>query len=269
MLAESPSHMELLPVLGAIAAAAIGVGVALVATRYKRCPANRLLVVYGQGVSGGMHVQHGGARFVWPLIQGFGWLSLEPIQAGMPEGSMAAREGVRVSMTGDIAFGIGTSPEQMRAASERVLGLDAAAIRRVGADECAAALRELAARMDVETIWRERELFGEELRRMLDQRLAQYGMTALSVRLEGVSDESGLIAALEQEQRERLEARQREDAATAAQRKLEEAAFLARRAAAEAELAERHRREIEEERRELEDLPGVLKDDGGDRLKNM
>jgi flotillin len=40
------------------------------ATRYKRCPSDRLLVVYGK-VSGGKSANcyHGGAAFIWPVIQ--------------------------------------------------------------------------------------------------------------------------------------------------------------------------------------------------------
>ena len=59
--------------------------VMLVTSRYKRCPSNRVLVIYGK-VGGGNTAKciHGGAAFVWPLIQDYAYLSLEPIQIEIP-----------------------------------------------------------------------------------------------------------------------------------------------------------------------------------------
>src|ERR1700674_3156792 len=56
-----------------------------VAQRYKRCPSNRVLVVYGR-IGGGNSARcvHGGAAFVIPLIQDYAYLSLEPIQIEVP-----------------------------------------------------------------------------------------------------------------------------------------------------------------------------------------
>ena len=59
--------------------------VIVVAQRYKRCPSNRVLVIYGK-VRGGTSATcvHGGAAFVWPLFQDYSYLSLEPIQIEIP-----------------------------------------------------------------------------------------------------------------------------------------------------------------------------------------
>jgi flotillin len=37
--------------------------------QYKRCPPNRLLVIFGKTSSGGPVIIHGGAVFVVPLLQ--------------------------------------------------------------------------------------------------------------------------------------------------------------------------------------------------------
>jgi len=49
----------------------------LLFNRYKRCPSNRVLVIFGK-VGGGntSHCVHGGAAFVLPLIQDYAYLSL-------------------------------------------------------------------------------------------------------------------------------------------------------------------------------------------------
>lgn len=255
-----------------IAAVVVFLGIfwaVLLSRQFKRCPSNKLLVVFGQGVQGGMHVQHGGAWLVWPLIQGFAYLSLEPLTVALPAASVFTRESIRATVKGDFVCAIGTSPHLMRAAAERLLGLDLAALRRVGEDESAAALRELAGQLSVEMMHRDRDRLGEELKLMLDDRLARYGMQAISVRIGEISDEGGVIAGLEREEKERLAERERDDLAYRQKREREEAEFAAKRAKAEAELEERHRREIEEEQRKRGAPADVLKEDPGDALKNM
>ncbi|MCA1960816.1 MAG: hypothetical protein LDL33_08465, partial [Desulfomonile sp.] len=37
--------------------------------RYKRCPSNRILVIYGKTGRGAAKCVHGGAAFVWPVVQ--------------------------------------------------------------------------------------------------------------------------------------------------------------------------------------------------------
>ncbi|CAG0948552.1 hypothetical protein PLCT2_00031 [Planctomycetaceae bacterium] len=269
MLAQAQSPELMLAFMGVLASAFVCMAVVLLATRFKRCPSNRLLVVFGQGIPGGMHVQHGGARLVWPLIQDFDYLSLDPITVVLPAASVFTRESIRATIKGDFVCAIGTSPDLMRAAAERLLSLDDAAIRRVGEDESAAAVRELAGQLSVEMIFRDRDRFGEELKQMLQARLARYGLETINVRIGEISDDGGVNAAIENEERERVEARRREEAELAERRKREEAEFLTRRAKAEAELAERHRREIEEEQRKSAAPSDVLKEDLGQSLKNM
>src|SRR5262245_17125964 len=54
----------------------------LLSTRYKRCPSNRVLVIYGKftGSPTGTRCLHGGARLVLPLVQDYHYLNLDPIQ---------------------------------------------------------------------------------------------------------------------------------------------------------------------------------------------
>ncbi len=54
-------------------------------TRYKRCPSDRILVIYGrtgknkEGLSRSARTIHGGAAFIWPVIQSYAFLDLTPI----------------------------------------------------------------------------------------------------------------------------------------------------------------------------------------------
>jgi flotillin len=59
-------------------------------SRYQKCPLDRILVIYGKtGVGRSSMCLHGGAAFVWPVIQGFGYLDLTPISIDIPlEGAL-------------------------------------------------------------------------------------------------------------------------------------------------------------------------------------
>jgi len=50
----------------------------LFVNRFKRCPSNRILVIYGKTGQGAAKCVHGGAAFVWPVLQASAWLDLEP-----------------------------------------------------------------------------------------------------------------------------------------------------------------------------------------------
>jgi len=51
----------------------------LAINRYKTCPSNRILVKYGKVGPGKSALPiHGGATFVWPLIQQYSYLDLTP-----------------------------------------------------------------------------------------------------------------------------------------------------------------------------------------------
>src|SRR5881394_4258029 len=97
----------------------------LVLKQYKRCPSNRVLVIYGGrlGKSGAAKTIHGGSAFVIPLIQDYAYLSLEPIQIEVPLRGALSSENIRVNVPSVFTVAIGTDIEVMNNASIRLLGL--------------------------------------------------------------------------------------------------------------------------------------------------
>src|SRR5580765_2471429 len=94
--------------------------VLLLVKRYKRCPSNRILVIYGK-VGGGNTSRciHGGAAFVMPLIQDHAYLSLEPMQIEVPLKGALSIENIRVNVPSVFTVAIGTEPEVMQNAAIR------------------------------------------------------------------------------------------------------------------------------------------------------
>ncbi|HRT30194.1 MAG TPA: flotillin family protein, partial [Kiritimatiellia bacterium] len=88
--------------VGFVLALMLGVGVLVLlmgfARRYKRCPSNKILVIYGKTGSGVARCIHGGAAFVWPLIQAYEFLSLEPFVVPIDLKSALSFENIRVTV---------------------------------------------------------------------------------------------------------------------------------------------------------------------------
>ena len=66
------------------------------AMRFKRCPSDKILVIYGK-TSGGRSSRciHGGAAFVWPMIQAYQFLDLTPIPIDIKLEGALSQQGVR------------------------------------------------------------------------------------------------------------------------------------------------------------------------------
>ena len=95
-----------------------------IANQYKRCPSNKIIVVYGK-TSGEKTAKcvHGGGTFIIPLIQDFGVLSLEPMTTDIDLNGALSKGNIRVAVPSTFTFGISTDPKIMINAAERLLGL--------------------------------------------------------------------------------------------------------------------------------------------------
>ncbi len=169
----------------------------LLFNRYKRCPSNRILVIFGK-VGGGntAHCVHGGAAFVWPLIQDFGFLSLEPIQIEIPLKGALSIENIRVNVPSVFTVAIGTDPEVMQNAAIRLLGLNTEQIKEQVEHMIFGQLRQVIASMRIEDINRHREQFLHNILTSLEPELRKIGLVLINVNITDITDESGYIEAI-------------------------------------------------------------------------
>src|SRR3954470_3592976 len=186
------------PLVAAVVAAVVLFGMLMfVAKRYKRCPSNRVLVIYGKTSSGNAaKCVHGGAAFVIPLIQDFAYLSLEPIQIEVPLKGALSIENIRVSVPSVFTVAIGTDSETMQNASIRLLGLGTDEVKQQAADIIFGQLRQVIASMRIEDINRDRDKFLESIQKSLEPELKKIGLVLINVNITDVTDESGYIEAI-------------------------------------------------------------------------
>src|SRR5436305_4742560 len=186
------------PLVAAVAVAVVLFGMLLfVAKRYKRCPSNRVLVIFGKA-SGGNAARcvHGGAAFVIPLIQDYAYLNLEPIQIEVPLKGALSIENIRVNVPSVFTVAIGTDLETMQNASIRLLGLNTHDVKQQAADIIFGQLRQVIASMRIEDINRDREKFLHSIQTSLEPELQKIGLVLINVNITDITDESGYIEAI-------------------------------------------------------------------------
>lgn len=170
-----------------------------IARFYKRCPSNRILVIYGW--TKGDHAATciaGGAKLVIPFIQDYAWLSLEPMQIEIPLKGALSLENIRVNVPSVFTVAIGTSQELMQNAAVRLLGLKPQEIKKQSEDIIFGQLRQVLAAMPIENINRDRDQFLTSIQHSLEPELRKIGLVLINVNITDITDESGYIEAIGQ-----------------------------------------------------------------------
>jgi flotillin len=169
----------------------------LFVNRYKRCPSNKILVIFGK--SGGKapaRCIHGGAAFIMPLVQDYAFLTLEPMQIEIPLKGALSIENIRVNVPSVFTIAIGTEPELMQNAAIRLLGLDMNKLQQRVEHIIFGQLREVVASMRIEDIARHREQFLKNILASLEPELRKLGLILINVNITDIDDESGYIVAV-------------------------------------------------------------------------
>ena len=168
--------------------------------RYRRCPSDKILVVYGTSRSSkSAKCVHGGGTFVWPVIQDYAYLSLTPIGIDANLTNALSRQNIRVDVPCRFTVGISTEPESMLAAAERLLGLSAQQIQELARDILFGQLRLVIATMSIEELNSDRDKFLEAITSNVEVELKKIGLRLINVNVTDINDESGYIEALGQE----------------------------------------------------------------------
>jgi flotillin len=169
----------------------------MLAKQYKRCPSNKVLVIYGKVKTGtSSRCLHGGGAFVIPLIQSYDFLNLDPIQIEVPLRGALSIENIRVNVPSVFTVAIGTDSHVMQNAAIRLLGLSTKDIMKQAEDIIFGQLRQVIASMGIEDINRDRDKFLENIQTSLEGELEKIGLVLINVNITDITDESGYIEAI-------------------------------------------------------------------------
>ena len=169
----------------------------LLVRQYRRCPSNRVLVVYGK-VSGERAARclHGGGTFILPLLQSYAYLNLEPQTIEIELTSALSKKNIRVNVPSTFTIGISTQAEIMNNAAERLLGLTEADIATQAQDIILGQMRLVIATLSIEEINQDREKFLDLVNKNVSTEVNKIGLELINVNIRDITDESGYIEAL-------------------------------------------------------------------------
>ena len=158
------------------------------AMRYKRCPSDKILVIYGR-TKGGRSSKciHGGAAFVWPMIQAYQFLDLTPIPIDARIDGAVSRENIRIDISSTFTVGISTEPGIMENAAERLLGLSLDDIQKLAQDIIFGQIRAVIASMPTQEISSDRSKLLGSISSEAEAKLREIGIRLININIKDVT----------------------------------------------------------------------------------
>ena len=204
-LLSSGGISEAVPMIVIAVVAIFFAFVVLVASRYKKCPSDKIMVIYGKvgtnkdGTQRSAKCIHGGAAFVIPVFQAYEYLDLTPMSIPVDLTNALSHQNIRVDVPSRFTVGISVESGVMQNAAERLLGLHLSEIQELAKDIIFGQLRLVIATMDIEEINTDRDKFLEAVSGNVETELKKIGLRLINVNVTDINDESGYIAALGKE----------------------------------------------------------------------
>ena len=174
-------------------------------SRYRKCPSDKILVIYGKvgsdknGQARSAKCVHGGAAFIMPIIQSYQFMDLTPISINVDLKNALSKQNIRVDVPSRFTVGISTEPGIMQNAAERLLGLRMNEIQELAKDIIFGQLRLVVATMEIEEINNDRDKFLVAVSNNVEIELKKIGLRLINVNVTDINDESGYIEALGKE----------------------------------------------------------------------
>ncbi|MET3018925.1 flotillin family protein, partial [Flavobacterium hydatis] len=182
-----------------VAAVVLFATISALVSRYKRCPSDKILVIYGRTGGTSAKCVHGGGAFIWPVIQDYSFLDLKPLSIEANLTNALSRQNIRVDVPCRFTIAISTESDSMNTAAERLLGLSSEQIQELAKDILFGQLRLVIATMTIEEINSDRDKFLDNISKNVDSELKKIGLKLINVNVTDIKDESGYIEALGKE----------------------------------------------------------------------
>ena len=166
-------------------------------SRYRKCKSDEILVIYGKtrGNKSSRCIQ-GGAAFVIPVLQGYAYMSLKPLQFECNLQKALSSQNIRVDVPTTVTIGISTEPDIMQSAAERILGLGRKEIEDLVREIVYGQMRTIIADMTIEKLNADRDEFLTKAKGLIDTELRKIGLHLININITDIRDEAGYIVQL-------------------------------------------------------------------------
>ncbi len=172
------------------------------AQRYKRCPPDQIMVIYGRteksadGRPKPSKTLHGGAALVWPLIQDYAYISLKPMTINIDLRGALSFQNIRINVPSTFTIGVSTEPSIMANAAERLLGFKMDDIEEMAKEIIFGQLRLTVATLTIEQINQDRDAFLELIQKNVGAEMRKVGLYLINVNIADITDESEYIESI-------------------------------------------------------------------------
>ncbi|MAH98073.1 MAG: flotillin [Euryarchaeota archaeon] len=172
------------------------------AQRYKRCPPDQIMVIYGRtqrtpdGKAKPSKVLHGGAALVWPLIQDFAYISLKPMTINIDLRGALSLQNIRINVPSTFTIGVSTEEAVRNNAAERLLGFKVSDIEEMAKEIIFGQLRLTVATLTIEQINQDRDSFLELIQKNVGAEMRKVGLYLINVNIADITDESDYIESI-------------------------------------------------------------------------
>jgi flotillin len=174
------------------------------AQRYKRCPPDQIMVIYGRtertadGRPKPSKTLHGGAALVWPLIQDYAYISLKPMTININLTGALSLQNIRINVPSTFTIGVSTEPSIMANAAERLLGFKVDDIEEMAKEIIFGQLRLTVATLTIEQINQDRDSFLELIQKNVGQEMRKVGLYLINVNIADITDDAKYIDSIGQ-----------------------------------------------------------------------
>jgi len=180
-----------------------GIGIALLlffsiwmlASRYRKVGPNEALVI--SGGRRGFRIIRGGGTFVWPIVEMAETMCLDVMTIHVHTPAVYTARGVPVMVDGIAQIKIDSSSEASLAiAAEQFLRRTQDDIMKVALQTVEGHLRAILGTMEVEDIYKDREVFAQKVQEVSATDLRNMGLKIVSFTLRDIRDDQGYLDAL-------------------------------------------------------------------------
>ncbi|MEC7777418.1 MAG: flotillin family protein, partial [Planctomycetota bacterium] len=170
----------------------------LIATHYKKCPSDKILVIYGKTTGGRFSpFIHGGSAFVWPMIQTYQFLDLTPIPIDIKLEGISTLEDIQLDLSSNFTVSVSHEPGVKENAAEHLLGLTLNDIQHIAEDIIRTHMPPVIAAMTFEELNAATDKQAREIDRRLHQAhgvaafLAGVGIRLINANIQDVAVSPG------------------------------------------------------------------------------
>ena len=175
-------------------------GAAFIVSRYRLCPPNQVLVVYGAASDKSKPAKccHGGGTFVWPLLQNSAILSLRPFTVDIDLSEALSQNKIRVDVPSAFTVAISIEQEMLDVAAQRLLHMNEKDIIGQTKEIIIGQMRAVISSLTIEQINSDRDAFMASIRTHVVSEISKLGLCLINANIINITDESGIIKAVGQ-----------------------------------------------------------------------